>query len=136
MLLDMFGPRLDSIFTPPWNRCTSATGAGIKDAGIAVLSRDATAAPLGVDGIAELPIAIDWFAKSAGHRLTRDEWGVRLARAIDSARAPFGLMLHHAVMDSDEQRDWGSLLQVLARHPLAVGTRMRDAADPAFVRPS
>jgi hypothetical protein len=131
-LLDLFGPQLDPIFTPPWNRCTPITGTCLAEAGIRTLSRDVSAGPLGVTGVAELPVTLDWFARSAGRRLTPADWADRLASIVTSARTPVGLMLHHAVMDDREQDGWGSLLRVLAWHPLVTGLLMRDAAGVAI----
>src|SRR4051812_14537877 len=57
---DLFGERLDPIFTPPWNRCTPDTGAALAELGLRILSREARAIPLDVPGLLELPIHIDW----------------------------------------------------------------------------
>src|SRR5918999_1078613 len=42
-LLALLGLRLDPIFTPPWNRCTAATGRCAAALGLTVLSREARA---------------------------------------------------------------------------------------------
>jgi hypothetical protein len=103
-LLALFGAELDPIFTPPWNRCMSETGACLLDAGIAILSRDRSAEPLDVDGLLECPVASDWLLKRGGTRVARDVWAAEFAQAIATMDTPLGVMLHHAVMD-DEERD-------------------------------
>ncbi len=123
-LLMLFGSEFEPIFTPPWNRCTSATGACLVEAGIPVLSRDASAAPLGVPGLVECPIASDWLKKRHRVPLTRDEWASSFADLIGSATAPVGVMLHHAVMDDDNRQALGELLRLLRTHGRVRAMRM------------
>jgi hypothetical protein len=127
ILLDRFGPHLDPIFTPPWNRCTEATALCLRDVGFRAISRDLTAGWLGLDGLVECPIRVDWFARRGGQRLSRAAWAEVFAGAIDGAAGPLGVMLHHAVMDTDELRAWSSVLRVLAGHSNARGMLMREA---------
>ncbi len=115
LLEALLGDVLDPIFTPPWNRCTADTGAVLAELGIGVLSRDVTAEPLGVPGLAELPVQVDWFAHRKGQRLDRHELGALLA-ARASGPTPMGVMLHHAVMDDEELVGVAELLQVLTDH--------------------
>ncbi len=114
-LRDAFGDLLDPVFTPPWNRCTSDTAAALTANGIAVLSRDSTAAPL-PSPVPEVPITVDWFGSRTGVRWTPYELADRLAAAIRSGR-PVGIMLHHAVTDSGELAAIGALLALLSIHP-------------------
>ncbi|MGB7923699.1 MAG: hypothetical protein WCF57_10685 [Pyrinomonadaceae bacterium] len=115
-LADLFGPRLSPIFTPPWNRCASVTGECLLRTGFRVLSRDATAAPLNLDGLLELPVTIDWFARARGVRLGLDELGASMACAVETSSAPVGIMFHHALMDETESAHAGELLALLASH--------------------
>ncbi|HVG35720.1 MAG TPA: hypothetical protein VM911_21895 [Pyrinomonadaceae bacterium] len=114
-LFDLIGPRVSPVFTPPWNRCTSVTGECLRRAGLHILSRDATAAPLNLDGLYELPVTIDWFARRKGVRLSQHELGEALAASVRTSD-PVGIMFHHALMDADEQRRAGELLALLASH--------------------
>jgi hypothetical protein len=84
-----------------------------------VLSRDATARPLGVAGLYELPVRLDWFARRKGVRLSLEELGASLAMAAGDAALPVGVMLHHELMDDDELTRAGELLAILAAHPRA-----------------
>ena len=129
-LADLLGARVDPIFTPPWNRCTADTGRCLAELGFEVLSREARAAPLGVPGLRELPVSVDWFAHRHGDRLSRPELGARIAAAIGSG-APVGLMFHHAVMDAAEMRDAAALLAVVAGHEHARPARMLALAGSA-----
>jgi hypothetical protein len=115
LLADLFGHTVGDIFTPPWNRCVAVTGECLLRAGFRVLSRDATAAPLGLEGLCELPVTVDWFASRKGVRLSLDELGAQLANAVRTP-GPVGLMLHHALMDADELARTGELLALLAAH--------------------
>jgi hypothetical protein len=117
-LLDLLGSALQPIFTPPWNRCTADTGAALVDLGVGVLSRDRTAVALGVDGLHELPVQVDWFAKRKGVPLGRDAVGEQLA-ARAGALAPLGVMLHHAEMDTEDLTAMGELLDVICAHERA-----------------
>ena len=127
-LADLLGDRVDPIFTPPWNRCTADTGHAVLAAGLRVLSREARAAPLGIAGLAELPVHVDWFAHRHGTRLAPDELGARLGAAI-AAGGPVGLMLHHALMDDGELRRADELLRLLAGHEAARPARMIELAS-------
>jgi hypothetical protein len=121
------GGWLEPIFTPPWNRCTDDTGECLVELGILVLSREWRALPLGVPGLFELPVSVDWFARRKGQPLTRVELGLALAGAAASSR-PLGVMFHHAVMDEDERAAAAELLDLLAEHPLAHPQPMLELA--------
>jgi hypothetical protein len=115
MLSDLLGPLVGEIFTPPWNRCVAATGECLLRAGFRVLSRDSTAAPLELEGLCELPITVDWFARRKGLRLSRIELGEQLAAAAATTN-PVGVMFHHALMDAEELAHNGELLGLLSSH--------------------
>ena len=115
-LREMLGEAsLDSIFTPPWNRCTQVTVDCLAELGLRSLSLDATAAALDMQGLSALPVHVDW-CKAKGSlaekRAARSHW---LSAAFASA-ATVGLMLHHAVMDEEDLSEVEQLLQLLARH--------------------
>jgi hypothetical protein len=114
-LLDLFGPVLQPMFTPPWNRCTEDTGACLVELGVEVLSRDRTAGALALPGLRELAVQVDWFAKRKGEALSRAAIG-ELLGARASNPAPLGVMLHHAVMGVDDMAAVGELLDLVAAH--------------------
>lgn len=114
-LHDLLGPIVEPIFTPPWNRCTAVTGECLVELGFDILSREARAEPLGVEGLRELPVSVDWFAKRKGVRLPRAELGDLIAARIRDGR-PVGVMFHHALMDSEELRAAGELAALVAGH--------------------
>jgi peptidoglycan/xylan/chitin deacetylase (PgdA/CDA1 family) len=121
-LADLLGDRVDPIFTPPWNRCTPDTGTALAELGFRVLSRESRAEPLGVPGLVELPIHIDWV------RLPPPELGSKIAGAIQSG-GPLGLMFHHAVME--DSRPLSDLLSLLAERIRA--ERMIELARASVV---
>jgi hypothetical protein len=104
-LRGLLGDLVEPIFTPPWNRCTVATGHCLVDLGFRVLSREWRATPLCLPGLAETPIRVDWL---------KPDVAARLADAIhDGDRV--GVMFHHAVMDGDDLARADELLALLAR---------------------
>jgi hypothetical protein len=103
---------VDPIFTPPWNRCTAETAACLAELGFAALSRESRAAPLGIAGLRELPVHVDWVRLPP----TREGLGARLADAFRRG-VPAGVMVHHAVMDRADLRRAGELLTLVADHP-------------------
>jgi hypothetical protein len=120
-------PVLDAgVFTPPWNRTSPDTPRLLAELGFGVLSRDLTAGVAGVQGLAEVPVTVDWFAtrtvRGAGgdvvarRPVTQDERGGLLAAAVASGR-PVGLMLHHAVTGTADLADLADVLGLVARHP-------------------
>jgi hypothetical protein len=129
-LTALLGERVDPIFTPPWNRCTTATGRCLAELGFAALSRSASASPLEVAGLYEVPITVDWFAQRHGRRLSRAEVGERVAASVRSGD-PVGVMFHHAIMDAAERRDAAALLSLLAGHERARPVRMLELVAAA-----
>ena len=119
ILSEEYGLHTGDIFTPPWNRCTVETGESLREAGFRVLSRDATARPLGVAGLYELPVRFDWFARRNGVRLSVEESGALLAETASAHASPVGVMFHHELMDEGELTRAGELLSLLAAHPSA-----------------
>ena len=128
-LRDLFGEHLDPIFTPPWNRCTEATGHALVEHGISAISRDLTAGRLGIAGLAECPVHVDWFAKTKAGRLTRAAWSSLAAGCLAAATSPVGIMLHHAQMDDDEFDACEALLRTVAGHPNLRLLPMRTALE-------
>lgn len=120
-----FGSFLDPLFTPPWNRCTPVTAQVLLDLEMPALSRDRTATPFNLDGLAELPIRIDWFAHQKGRRLNLEEFGRYIALSLFST-SPIGFMFHHAIMRDEDFRRTRELLTVLSRHPAVSFVNMRE----------
>ena len=129
LLADLLGPITESIFTPPWNRCTASTAACLLPEGFTILSRDITAARLNTPGLAELPVSIDWFGHRKNVRLTPNEIGESLSKTV-SSQAPVGVMLHHALINDEERQRIGELLELLSSHPRVYGRLMRDLVPP------
>ena len=125
-------PFLDPVFTPPWNRCTAETAAVLADLGFRVLSRDRTAVPFGVDGLVEVPVAVDWFATRQGELLTRRQVGQQIAAQIGDrldSRDPVGIMLHHAVTGAGDLQLIDGLFALVAGHPAATSTSIYSTSS-------
>jgi peptidoglycan/xylan/chitin deacetylase (PgdA/CDA1 family) len=130
LLADQLGPFTDSIFTPPWNRCTASTAACLEQEGFTLLSRDITATRFNAPKLMELPVSIDWFGHRKNVRLTPNEIGESLSRAV-SSQAPVGVMLHHALIDDEERRRISKLLELLSSHSRVNCRLMRDLVPPS-----
>jgi hypothetical protein len=129
ILRERFGPRVDPIFTPPWNRCTAATVECLAELDFRTLSRDRGAAPLERRGLSELPVDVDWCK-----RLADEQPLERLGRALASAAASghaTGVMLHHAVMSDEELQPLSELLALLSSRPASRCILMRNAFNAA-----
>lgn len=135
LLTEHLGDLVDPVFTPPWNRCTSDTAAAVAAAGLQVLSRDATATPLGEHTLAQVPVQVDWFGQRKGVRWTREQLGQLIADRL-LADDPVGVMLHHAVTDRDELARVEELVSLFSSHPGARPVRLMDVALGEPRRPS
>ena len=126
-LHQLFGAQLDSIFTPPWNRCSAATPALLATLGFAALSRS-RGAPL-QQALPELPVDVDWCKERRLAALQGDDGSERiafeLARRV-AAGGPVGLMLHHAEMNALDLSLLDTLLAATRRHPRALWQPMRN----------
>jgi hypothetical protein len=100
----------------------------LTDLGFAVLSRDHTAEPLTIDGLVEVPVTLDWFAKTPNGAASLDEIGARLATQIAEHSAPIGVMLHHAVTDRDQLAMIDELLSLVGSHPAALSTSIYNCS--------
>ncbi|NOV29079.1 hypothetical protein [Methylomonas sp. ZR1] len=130
----LFGSALDSIFTPPWNRCSQTTADSLIKLGFQALSRNRGAAPLDTGTLREISVAIDW----CGIRIKSPQPWMALGQAIaDSLHpahsVPLGIMLHHAVMDGDDLEHLQALLQLFREHPNTRCRLMREFLRPADV---
>lgn len=123
----LLGPALDTIFTPPWNRCSQATADNLLKLGFQALSRNRGAAPLDTGALQEIPVALDW----CGIRVRSAQPWTAIAQAVVDAlyqahQVPLGIMLHHAVMDSDDLDHLQALLQLFCEHPKINCRLMRE----------
>jgi hypothetical protein len=130
-LEDAFGAPIAAMFTPPWNRCTAVTAACLVELGFRLLSCDATAPRFEIDGLAELPVHLDWTGRR-GARTGPGTWGEAIARRLAGAGVPVGLMLHHAGMSATDRRLLAELFAVITRHPNVCMRSMAESALPAL----
>src|SRR5439155_16040483 len=116
-LENFLGDALAPFFTPPWNRCTEATGHALRALGYRVLSRDAGEQPLCIPGLLELPVRVDWLRRPLDAPRDLGLVAARLAGAAHDR--PTGIMLHHERLDTEELERLGELLLLLAGHARA-----------------
>jgi hypothetical protein len=134
-LRDLFGSRLDPIFTPPWNRCSTATPALLAELGFEMLSRSRGAPAQ--QALFELPVDVDW-CKQRRLAVQQGEDGLarialELAQRV-AAGGPVGLMLHHAEMNAHDLALLDTLLGATRAHPRTHWQPMRDLRDAAPAR--
>jgi hypothetical protein len=111
-----FGPRLESVFTPPWNRCTPQTLALLETMGYLAVSRNRGATPQ--DTLPELQVDIDWCKHYRnGGPIAVANALAQAVRERDVDEQPLGLMLHHAAMERSELDLLENWLGALKRHP-------------------
>ena len=127
LMRDAFGPRLDPVFAPPWNRCVPQIADALVPLGFEVLSRDSTAEPLERADLVEIPVTVDWFGHHRGIRWTREEMGEVVAASIRRDRA-VGVMLHHGVTDEADLAGIDDLLALVAGHANAQATTIMALA--------
>jgi predicted deacetylase len=121
------------IFVPPWNRCTQVTAALLPRLGLTVLSVDHSAPARNVDGLTEVPVALDWTRSFS--RGGRTALAAELSHAALAARAPIGVMLHHAVMDEDELTALRELLALLTAGPGSTISSIASTAGEKWLTP-
>lgn len=126
ILHDRLECRIDPIFTPPWNRCSSATAECLRSIGYRVLSRESGATPFGLDGLVEVPVTFDWFAKRKGVALSFEERGRVLADQLAGGRV--GIMLHHSVTTATDLFEIDRLLGLLRASGVVEFTTITDEA--------
>ena len=114
LLRAKLGDAIDPIFTPPWNRCTSATIASLQSLNFSALSRDVTAAPLDTDNLIEISVNVDWSKRQNGVEINREILAINMAAA--SQLSCVGVMLHHAVMAAEDLTALRQCLELLSRH--------------------
>ena len=128
--------RVDPIFTPPWNRCSSDTARALGELGFLALSRDAGAAPLPLGALRALPVHVDWMKWRSGVAPDLAVIGRQIAAvavAEPEAVQSLGIMLHHAVMTELDFAALGELLGALRRESRVQRVNMRDLLDGASV---
>ncbi len=113
ILTEFFGEIVQPIFTPPWNRCSEATGEVLRELDFQILSRESKAKPLQSNDLPEISVSINWFAKRKGVYLEKEEIGAMIAEKIADGK-PFGIMLHHAEMDQKEREFFEELCCLFA----------------------
>ena len=125
-----FAGLLDDVFTAPDNRCTPDLGALLISLGLTTLSRDSSAAPLGIAGLVEVPVTVAWSVPSRRPARARAELGRHLAGAIERP-GPLGIQLRPALTDHDALVMIDQLLRLLRSHAYAVPTTLAQLAGPS-----
>lgn len=118
ILSDAFDGRIESVFTPPWNRCTNATIEALHISGFNYLSRIKGSEELQSSiGLLHQDVAVDWLKKKDGSRLSGEKLIAYIARQFDTTEAVLGIMLHHEHMHKSELDLLEELVQVLRETP-------------------
>lgn len=112
IMQDHFQEKAEPIFTPPWNRCSSATPLALRELGFQLLSRIDGSDSI-EDCIAELPVTVDWLKKRKGVPLNQDEIINSICLAFEGNNPFVGIMLHHEQMDQTNREQLANLIAVL-----------------------
>jgi hypothetical protein len=129
----LFGSAADTIFTPPWNRCTQDTVNHLNALGFDVLSRDLSGTPVQHGELREIAVGVDWSRYWKKDNSGPSDIARRIADLAGSEEA-VGIMLHHAEMDTTQRMHIQDLLRLLRSHPNAACRLMRDVGEPATSR--
>ncbi len=122
-LAALLGDAVDPVFTPPWNRCTAATGRMPRRARLPGAVARVAGRAAGIAGLREVPVHVDWV------RLSARAAAERLAAAIRSG-GHAGVMFHHAEMDAASRDAASELLALVAGHDRAHPRSLLRAAEP------
>jgi predicted deacetylase len=128
-LRELFGTRLDPIFTPPWNRCSASTPALLAELGFAALSRDRGAATQ--SALPEIAVDLDWCKQRRAAQAAGEDLHERVARELArciTQHQTVGVMLHHADMEAGELVLLAELLVAVKAHPQACWRSMREVS--------
>lgn len=127
-LAEMFGPRFERIFVPPWNRCPDVLVHRLTATGHRALStygpRPARDAAPGLRQVNTHADPVDW--RGTRRFLGPDRLAGALAAHLAARRQgtadaaePTGLLTHHLVHEPEDMAAIGRLVGEIAAHPAA-----------------
>ena len=116
ILVASFGNRIDPIFTPPWNRCTTDTTEALQSLDFKVLSRIVNSDLLG-GTVPEVPVTVDWLKKRKGVRLHSAELIEYIVSLLNTDAEAMGVMLHHEHMDEENRALLFEFIEALKMSP-------------------
>lgn len=122
-----FGAQVASVFTPPWNRCTSDTAVALQTLGVQYISRIIGSEPIS-DAVPELPVAVDWLKKRKGVRLNTTELVEYICGLLNTDDEVIGVMLHHEHMDQDNRLMLHQFIESLRESQMVSFHAMMDIA--------
>lgn len=99
-LMRLCGADFSSIFTPPWNRCTSQTLSQLKEMSFSAVSRRTGNPPPSLPGLPEIPVDVDLHTRKDIN--ARSGWAALFTEFSQSiARGRCGVMIHHQHMNEN-----------------------------------
>jgi len=129
ILHDHLESSAEPIFTPPWNRCTTATKRALEQLGFRALSRITGSEPLS-GNLVELPVAVDWLKKKHGVRLEAEDIILQITTQFKSEQPVIGIMLHHEHMDRENRALLTRTVNVLQQSKRVRFVSMLDTLIP------
>jgi hypothetical protein len=123
LMEDRFYP----VFTPPWNRCSSATLKLIKELGFAAVSRSRGSQTPSPGGLPDYFVNVDLHTRK--EKRPAEDWEKlfsELRQAIASNHC--GIMIHHRMMNDAAFDFLEILLKALAESPALQPVHFRDLA--------
>jgi Polysaccharide deacetylase len=101
VLEEAFGSAFSPVFTPPWNRCTSATYRALDQLGFQALSRIHSDLLAGDYNFREVSVTLDLYRWQGGAAMkSPNEFFDELIVQLEMLPR-IGIMLHHKVMDEE-----------------------------------
>lgn len=112
----LLGTEFCPVFTPPWNRCSSATLEALPKLGFKALSRSRGATPRSAASFPDFQVNVDLHTrKSTSALLDMGQLLLELESSLASGRC--GIMIHHQRMNSAAFAFLDLLLELLQNYP-------------------
>jgi len=124
-LAKIMGRQFSPLFTPPWNRCSDATLALLKELGYEAVSRSRGSCPPAPPGLPDLAVAIDLHTARAA-TAAKGWLGLTDALTRGLSQPTCGIMIHHQRMNEAAFCFLERLLETLIEHPHLTVVDMRD----------
>lgn len=114
-LTSILGDDFFAVFTPPWNRCSTATLESLRELGFKAVSRSIGATPEAPSPLAEYPINVDLHTRKEGD--AEKSWDALYKEMEQAAhQGRMGVMLHHLLMNRESFLFLEMMLRILKEY--------------------
>ena len=124
----LMGNHFYPVFTPPWNRCSSATLKLIKELGYAAVSRSCGSKTPSPDGLPDYYINVDLHTRK--EKTPAEAWEKLFAELEQAIASNYGgIMVHHRMMNGAAFDFMEVLLKMLVKSPNLQLVHFKDLAE-------